>query len=560
MKGFRDLRRALFPTKKTPRQNNSGSVVPSSTPSSPTALSPQVDSIWQAVESIQPVGQRVDDDDGLDGTAVSDPVLLRTASTPCVKSSPPRSLAIPMPLRLRSDSAGQLSGSPHLRSISNIDGTLNPSEERATSEFADLTPALSSSIKSQHRRTSNGPIATDVLLDLDLERDPDLNHSPTKSRPRTNSTLRRKLRRLSRKSIELSEKLDAMFLSNGQESELSKKHPLHKAAEEGDVQTLKQLVTILNTDANFKDPKDGSTALHKAAAANQVGAMEFLISSGAQVQITDYLKSTPLHWACNKGNDDAAVLLISKGAEINVRDKYGYSPLHLALKQSHTRVAQSLLLFGGSIDFKRYDGKTPIHLACERGNLEMVEFLIERGAKANLKDEFGETCVFAAANNGHLNVIRYLLFHRDGVVNVKMLRDPSGQNLIHRAARTGCKELVDIMKELLTTSEDNSDEECPAFTELINELDNVLWCSPLHVAVQHNSIAVIDRLISLGADVNAVDRSGDTPLHLAAKKGSTEICGILCQAGATLTIKNKEKKSPRSILKKKGIALPHKGT
>ncbi len=43
--------------------------------------------------------------------------------------------------------------------------------------------------------------------------------------------------------------------------------------------------------------------------------------------------------------------------------------------------------------------------------------------------------------------------------------------------------------------------------------------TPLHAAVLANQKAVVDALLSRGADVKLKDASGHTPLHLAAAKG-----------------------------------------
>ena len=50
----------------------------------------------------------------------------------------------------------------------------------------------------------------------------------------------------------------------------------------------------------------------------------------------------------------------------------------------------------------------------------------------------------------------------------------------------------------------------------------------------------VEQLITMGADVNAVDAGGMTPLHIAAYYGQEEICTALCAApGVNLEARNK---------------------
>lgn len=57
-------------------------------------------------------------------------------------------------------------------------------------------------------------------------------------------------------------------------------------------------------------------------------------------------------------------------------------------------------------------------------------------------------------------------------------------------------------------------------------------------------------LISLGADVTAVDHDGCTPLHIAAVSGSSRVFQILLQAGASLDFENHYHHTPRFLAQK----------
>jgi ankyrin repeat protein len=61
------------------------------------------------------------------------------------------------------------------------------------------------------------------------------------------------------------------------------------------------------------------------------------------------------------------------------------------------------------------------------------------------------------------------------------------------------------------------------------------------------SVKFIDALTSMGADVNAVNKAGDTPLHYAARKHRGLFVNKLLRSGANRNIQNKEGKTPYDV-------------
>jgi palmitoyltransferase ZDHHC13/17 len=52
-------------------------------------------------------------------------------------------------------------------------------------------------------------------------------------------------------------------------------------------------------------------------------------------------------------------------------------------------------------------------------------------------------------------------------------------------------------------------------------------CTPLLIAAQYGQVEVVAFLLQKGAQLLAVDKSGDTALHWASYKGSIPVCGLL---------------------------------
>ena len=55
-------------------------------------------------------------------------------------------------------------------------------------------------------------------------------------------------------------------------------------------------------------------------------------------------------------------------------------------------------------------------------------------------------------------------------------------------------------------------------------------------AVKSNDVALVQRLIGQGADVNELDANQDAPLIIASYKGHTEIVKLLLEAGADVSV------------------------
>ena len=91
--------------------------------------------------------------------------------------------------------------------------------------------------------------------------------------------------------------------------------PLHKAAEQGDIEAVKKLIAD-GADINSQNGRDGETPLHRAITRGQTEMAKLLIDSGANVNIGRKRDGqTPLAMAVSRGRDEIAKLLRAKGAK-----------------------------------------------------------------------------------------------------------------------------------------------------------------------------------------------------------------------------------------------------
>lgn len=85
------------------------------------------------------------------------------------------------------------------------------------------------------------------------------------------------------------------------------------------------------------------------------------------------------------------------------------------------------------------------------------------------------------------------------------------------------------------------------------EIDNNLsqlsrvdsWgCTVMHYAAKGGSAPIVQKLVDVGAAVEALDAWDETPLHLAARAGRIEVCDILINGGASIDAMNAEECTP----------------
>ena len=101
-------------------------------------------------------------------------------------------------------------------------------------------------------------------------------------------------------------------------------------------------------------------------------------------------------------------------------------------------------------------------------------------------------------------------------------------------------------KQLLDAAANGNSEQVERLISLgadVNTVDGRGY-TPLHLAAVTGHTDILNLLIGEGADVNAKDDSGQTPLHLAASNGHTNIVKLLIGAKADVNAQDRLNKTP----------------
>ena len=199
-----------------------------------------------------------------------------------------------------------------------------------------------------------------------------------------------------------------------------------------------------NVKIEARSQRDGSTALHSAAAASRSDIVLVLIEKGASVNARDEWKKTALHHACSTAriNRDFDLrttiehLVISGQADHKAKDEDGATPLHYAARACNLTSVKALIsLLSNDIIFERDSkGKLPLHWAAEVGFTDGLSYLVDSQSRLEAApDKAGNTALHYAAENGHEKFVMNLL---QGKLHVDInARDRAGYTALDLARK-----------------------------------------------------------------------------------------------------------------------------
>ena len=316
-------------------------------------------------------------------------------------------------------------------------------------------------------------------------------------------------------------------------------YPVHTACREGNLEQLRALVEQDNLEGSDFDARDnyGRTAAHWAAEEGHLQVLHYLINHGADIRIPDGVARTPLHWACHGGHLECVQYLRENGAHINVIDCEQKTPLYLACNTNDNwDIVRYLTNEGANIHTKTKYHYTALQIAAKRGYLQIVQHLVKCGAKINFENLYHHSPLTSACLNGHVHVAQYLI--KKGAKLHK--------NILHNFYDKA---------QVTTLLIENG-----ANLNTINRQGETV----LHLACEAGKVAVVRALLAhrppssplrerlrrlscgnasmpvfryrCGVSIDAVDRYQRTALHRACEKAQVEVARLLVEHSANVAL------------------------
>lgn len=321
-----------------------------------------------------------------------------------------------------------------------------------------------------------------------------------------------------------------MFLSNN-----AGETALHMAFVRGSDFSIRFLTD--GNDLLEETDLSGNTPLFHAVREYHLPLIKLLLSEGADYSHANLMGQTPLFVAVEENSLESLELLLDGGASLLVTDKNGNTPLHfLVLREKINWMVGDILLEGGvSTDSKNSVGITALHRAAEKGSLDGCTYLLDRGAKVDPVDDNGFTPLFYSIMKGSTEIASFLLERGAGINK----RDLRGNTVLHASVLQDIgREKGDMINLLLDKSAD-------IFAS------NKVGDTPLSLAIEVGPVT-LDSLLRKDT-INAINNEGDTPLHFALSlRAEPAVIEILLSEGADKEAINGRGLTPLQVAENQG--------
>ena len=326
--------------------------------------------------------------------------------------------------------------------------------------------------------------------------------------------------------------------------------PLSLACTNRSAAMVKKLL-VAGADPNAAQPT-GETVLMRCAHTGSVDAMKLLIEHGADVNAAESWEGqTALMWAVAEKHSDVARALIEHGADVGAHTKGDFTPLLFAAQQGDLDSARILLEAGANVNDAPPDGMNPLLVASASGHGALAAFLLDQNADSNATNDSEYTALhYATLRRNMLDLVEALLArganpntriarHRTRAGGITMI----GATPILLAAEAGniaaMRALVEAGADPLLKTKENT-------TLLLVALGAGQFGERSESQLQrHHETAQL--AVEMGSDVNAAGEHGWTAMHAAAYAGADETIRFLADKGANVDVMDRFGQTPLSI-------------
>ncbi len=338
------------------------------------------------------------------------------------------------------------------------------------------------------------------------------------------------------------------------------------------------LLLKAGADANASLP-GGESALMTAARSGAVQVVQALLAHGARVEARDDRRGqTALMWAAAEGHAAVVEVLIAAGADVRTPLGSGLTPLLFAVREGHLEVVRLLARAGADVNAaiapdgpgprrRGYGGgvppagTTPLLLAVRNAHFEVAAALLDAGADPNAA-RTGYTALHAIpvvrqpgvgdndpapAGSGNMTSLEFakMLLARGANPNARMTRRTNLNN--SRLNEIGATPFllaaltadVPLMTALVAGGADPTLTNADGSTALMIAAGLATRSPGEDAGTEAETVDAVRFLLDLGADIDAVDRNGETAMHAAAYKNLPGVVRLLAARGARVDVWNR---------------------
>jgi len=295
---------------------------------------------------------------------------------------------------------------------------------------------------------------------------------------------------------------------------------------------------ISKTVINLKSSYNGYKLLDYAIEMGKEKISRCLIERGLDVRL---LEGKQIEKIIHKHENDLLKFIIPKFYDVNKKDNSGETPLMYAIKSKNVDI-MNYLREQGADDRHESHYHTILTLTIQNQDLNILQWLVDHGANVNQVNSIGNTALTEAIRGKKETLVKYLIDH-----GAQVNQEPEfGDRHLISAIKTKSIKIVEWLVDsgiiltpnetyypLLETVKTQNLEMVKSIIEKggaetnINEEEDQKGNTPLIVAINNNSLNILQYLMNHGADIHKKNKWGISPFIMAMRQDNTKIIEII---------------------------------